>query len=254
MSHRFSRSELLIGKEGLEKLRNSHITIFGIGGVGSYTVEALVRCGVGSLTLVDFDDICLTNINRQIHALSNTVGKAKVEMMKQRVFDINPECSVTAVKEFVTPDNIQELIYKHNTYVVDAIDNVTGKLAIIKYCKSLNIDVISAMGAGNKLDPGKLEITDISKTSICPLARVMRRELKKSGIIAGIKVVYSPEQPLKPNVDVGLEEGSDISTDHVPGKKHKQVPGSISFVPSVAGLLIAGEVVNDIIKIDTDNN
>ncbi|WP_034638977.1 tRNA threonylcarbamoyladenosine dehydratase [Desulfofalx alkaliphila] len=232
--HRFSRTELIIGSQGLHKLKCSKVAVFGVGGVGSYTVEALARAGVGHLLLVDSDDVCLTNINRQIHALDNTVGQAKVKLMADRVKLINPDIKVEAVKEFYTPENGSRFVTSDIDYVVDAIDNVRGKLDLIKRCVENKIPIAAAMGAGNKLDAGALRQADISETSVCPLAKVVRRELKKAGIFRGVKVVYSTEQPIKP-----VKSGQN--TDG------RQVPGSISFVPGVAGLMLASIVVNDLI-------
>ena len=235
MLHRFSRTELLIGPDGLEKLQKSRVAVFGIGGVGASAVEALARCGIGYLVLVDYDDICLTNINRQIHALESTVGRPKVELMKERVLQINPKAVVEAIREFYSPDKSEQLIPDDLDYIVDAIDNVTGKIDLITKAKVKGIRVVSAMGAGNKLDPTAFEVADIAKTSVCPLARVVRRELKKAGISEGVKVVYSKEQPMVP-----LSTGCAL---------RRQIPGSISFVPPVMGMILAGVVVRDIVGI-----
>ena len=235
MLHRFSRTELLIGPDGLEKLQKSRVAVFGIGGVGASAVEALARCGIGYLILVDYDDICLTNINRQIHALQSTVGRPKVELMKERVLQINPKAVVEAIREFYSPDKSEQLIPDDLDYIVDAIDNVTGKIDLITKAKVKGIRVVSAMGAGNKLDPTAFEVADIAKTSVCPLARVVRRELKKAGISEGVKVVYSKEQPMVP-----------LSTSCA---LRRQIPGSISFVPPVMGMILAGVVVRDIVGI-----
>ncbi len=249
MLHKFSRTEILIGKEALQKLGQSKVEVFGVGGVGSYTVEALARAGIGHLVLVDFDEICLTNVNRQLPALHSTVGRAKVEVMRERILDINPEAQVTAYQEFVSPETVDRLVEKDCDYIVDAIDTVAGKLMIIEKAFSLGIPVVSAMGAGNKLDPTKLKVADISETQICPLARIMRKELKKRGITKGLKVVYSPESPRKPDQEKAscskycICPGGDA---HCAAKR--QIPGSISFVPSVAGLFLAAQVINDLIK------
>ena len=245
--HRFARTEMLIGTENLEKLKNSAVIVFGVGGVGSYSVEALARAGVGRLRLVDFDDICLTNSNRQLHALKNTVGKIKVDVMAERVKLINPHIEVEAVKEFYTIENGEELLSGEFDYVIDAIDTITAKLHLIETCVKRGTKVISSMGAGNKLRPELLEIVDISKTSFCPLARVMRKELRKRGIVKGVEVVYSQEFPRKP-----IMEGDCKNNCICPGgdghcTKKRQIPGSISFVPSTVGLLMAGRVVNRII-------
>jgi len=252
MLHRFSRTELLIGPEGLEKLAGSKVAVFGIGGVGSFTVEALARSGVGHLVLVDYDDICLTNINRQLHALQSTIGRPKVELMKERVLEINPKAQVEAWREFYAPDKGDELISDGLDYIVDAIDNVTGKLDLIKKAVEKGIRIVSAMGAGNKLDPTAFEVADISKTSVDPLARVVRRELKKAGILKGVKVVYSKEQPLEPRQNVGDCKRHCICTNKDAVSSctlRRQIPGSISFVPPVMGLILAGVVVRDIVGI-----
>ena len=233
MVNQFSRTELLIKKEGLEKLSRAKVAIFGIGGVGGFVTEGLVRAGVGNIVLIDHDTVSESNLNRLIIATTKTIGKYKVDVMKERILDINPDANVEVHKEFFMPNSGTDIINDGLTYVVDCVDTVTAKLEIINRCKNLGIPVISAMGTGNKLDPSRFEITDISKTSVCPLAKVMRKELKNRGI-TNLKVIYSKEEPIKTGV---IDEES-----------HKQVPGSISFVPSVAGLMIAGEVVRDIIK------
>ena len=235
--NQFSRTELLIGKQGLEKLHNAKIAIFGIGGVGSFVVEGLVRAGVQNFVLVDNDKISLTNLNRQLIATQKTIGKDKVEVAKERILDINPKAKVEVFKEFFLPNSNTNIITKDLTYVVDCIDTVTAKIEIVMQCKNLNIPIISAMGTGNKLNPLKLEVTDIYKTNVCPLAKVMRKELRKRNINE-LKVVYSTEEPIKPNLQ-NYEEKNVTK---------RQVPGSISFVPSVAGLIIAGEVVKEIIE------
>lgn len=244
----FSRTELLIGKEGIEKLRNSKVAIFGIGGVGSFTAEALGRCGIGTLILVDYDDICITNINRQIHATRKTVGKSKVEVMKERLLDINPEANIIIHKELYNEATSETLLQKDYDYVVDAIDMVTSKINLIVKCIEMDIPVISCMGAGNKLDPTKLEITDIYKTSVCPLAKVMRCELRKRGV-KKLKVVYSKETPISPAEGVADCKTKCVCTNKETAKctKRRQIPGSISFVPSAAGLIIASAVVRDIL-------
>jgi len=248
MLHQFSRTELLIGEKALDNLKQSKVAVFGIGGVGSYTVEGLVRAGVGKLVLIDDDCVCLTNINRQLLATRKTVGKAKVEVMKERILDINPDVEVTIFQKFYMPDTANELIFDDYDYIVDAIDTVTGKIDLILKAKAKNIPIISCMGAGNKLDPTKFEVADIYKTSVDPLAKVMRKELKKRGVNS-LKVVYSKELPIMPKET----EGSSCATGCIcpSGTTRKctirrQIPGSISFVPSVAGLIIAGEVVKDI--------
>lgn len=233
----FSRSALLLGEAGLEKLKNARVAVFGVGGVGGYVVEALARSGVGALDLVDNDRVSLSNINRQIVALHSTVGQYKTEVAAARVKDINPEICVRVYNLFFTPETEDEFDFCVYDYVVDAIDTVAGKVALIEKSKRANIPVISSMGAGNKLDPTAFEVADIAKTSVCPLARTMRRELKKRGI-ERVKVVYSKEEPIA----VSLPEGEELPV----GKK--SIPGSVAFVPSVAGLIIAGEVIKDLIK------
>lgn len=229
MSGAFSREERLIGKENVEKLKKFKVAVFGIGGVGSFVVEGLARAGIGNLLLVDNDTIDITNINRQIHANINTVGRNKVDVMKERILSINPEANIEISTEFFMPGS--KLIDNSLDYIVDAIDTVTGKIELVCRANELNIPIISAMGTGNKLDPTKFEVSDIYKTSVCPLAKVMRKELRSRGI-SKLKVVYSKEEPIKPN-------DGDYKT-----------PASISFVPSVAGLIIAGEVIKDLISIE----
>lgn len=244
----FSRTALLIGREALNKLRRSKVAVFGIGGVGTFVVEGLVRAGVGKLVLVDHDCVCLTNFNRQIHATWKTLGRPKVEVMKERILDINPHAQVTTYKKFYLPEYREELIKNDYDYLVDAVDTVTAKIDLVVSARERNIPVISCMGAGNKLDPTKFEVADIFSTSVCPLAKVMRRELRKRGI-PSLKVVYSKEEPIKPD----LTEESCPEDCFCPEKTtreygiKRQVPGSISFVPSVAGLIAAGEVVKDLI-------
>ena len=249
MLNQFSRTELIIGEEGLEKLQKQKIAIFGIGGVGSFVVEGLVRAGIKNFVLIDDDKICLTNINRQIIATRKTVGKYKVDVAKERISEINPDARVETYKEFYMPNSETNIINKNLSYVVDCVDTVTAKIEIIQRCDELNIPVISAMGTGNKLDPSKFEITDIYKTSVCPLAKVMRKELRKRNI-KKLKVIYSKEIPIKP--DDGSEYSCKTNCICPPGTKRKctirnQVPGSISYVPSVAGLMIAGEIVREVI-------
>lgn len=234
MKETFSRTEMLIGADALDKLSRSRVAVFGIGGVGGYVVESLARAGVGAIDLIDNDTVSESNINRQIIALSSTVGQLKTEVMRQRVLDINSDIKVNCINKFVLPDNIDEFDFSVYDYVVDAIDTVSGKLAIIEKAYSEEVPVISSMGTGNKLDPTRFEVTDINKTSVCPLARVMRYELKKRGV-KKLKVLYSKEEPIKPN---------NIQNND----KRKAVPGSISFVPSVAGLIIGSEVIKELIK------
>lgn len=242
MSSQFSRTELLIGKDALEKLRNSKVAIFGIGGVGSSVVEGLTRAGVGNFILVDNDEVSLTNLNRQIIATRKTIGRAKIEVAKERILEINSDAKVKIYKEFFMP-NSKDILDDSVDYIVDAVDTVTAKIELVVRANKLNIPIISSMGTGNKLDATKFEVTDIFKTSVCPLAKVMRKELKKRNI-NGLKVVYSKEEPLTQN-EFTYEEG-DFEKDQEVAKR--QVPGSISFVPSVAGLIISGEVVKDLIK------
>lgn len=247
----FSRTELLLGIEGVKRLKESSVAVFGIGGVGSFTVEALVRSGVGKIAIFDDDKVCLTNINRQLIATRRTLGKPKVEVMRERILDINPKAIVEAYQTFYTKDNADEFDLSKYDYVVDAIDTVSSKLVLIEKVKDSNTPIISCMGAGNKLDPTKLEVADIYKTSVCPLAKVMRYELRKRGITS-LKVVYSKEPARKP---LKNEEDNCMTNCICPkGTTRKctirrQIPGSVSFVPSVAGLIIAGEVITDILDI-----
>ncbi len=229
----FSRTALLLGDEGLEKLKKARVAIFGVGGVGGYVVEALARSGVGALDLIDNDVVSLSNINRQIIALHSTVGRLKTEVAAERARDINPEIRVRCHNLFYLPERADLFDFSVYDYIVDAIDTVSGKLALIERAKEANVPVISSMGAGNKLDATAFEVADIAKTSVCPLARVMRRELKKRGI-EHVKVVYSKEEPIPTPL-----------TDEESGKP---IPGSVSFVPSVVGLIIAGEVVKDLVR------
>lgn len=247
MEHWLSRTERLIGKEAVEKLKSSKVLVFGVGGVGSFCTEALARSGVGTLILVDNDDISISNINRQIHANQKTVGKSKVEMMKNRIMDINPECNVITHQVFVTKENIPEIIKKDIDYVVDAIDTVTSKLDIISYCKENDIEVISSMGTGNKLDPTKFKISDIYKTQTCPLAKVMRRELKRR-CIKKLKVLYSEELPITPEAEANQEENNSKDNNDKITIRKRSTPASIGFVPPVAGMIIASEVVKDLIN------
>ncbi len=233
--NQFCRSGLLIGNDGLEILKNSKVIVFGIGGVGSFVVEALGRTGIGSLVLVDNDVIDISNLNRQIHANQDTVGKVKAEAMKERILSINPECNVEAKQVFISAENINEILTEDIDYVVDAIDTVTSKLALAEYCYKNNIKIIASMGTGNKMDPSQFKVSDVFKTKVCPLAKVMRHELKKRAV-KKLKVVYSEEMPLTP--DKG---------DAVPSAK-RQTPGSMSFVPPVAGMIIASQVVKDLIE------
>ena len=242
MLNQFSRTELLIGKESIEKLQNSKVAVFGIGGVGSFVVEGLVRAGIGNFILVDDDKVCLTNLNRQIIATRKTVGKPKVEVARDRILEINPNANVEIFQEFFMP-NSREILDETVSYVVDSIDTVTAKIELVVRAEKLNIPIISSMGTGNKLDPTKFEVTDIYKTSVCPLAKVMRKELRARNI-KGLKVVYSKEEPIKPDKNLECPPGTVRKCT-----AKNQIPGSISFVPSVAGLIIAGEVIKDIINI-----
>ncbi len=249
MLHSFSRTEMLIGTENLKKLTQSTVAVFGIGGVGTYAAEALARSGVGHFILIDDDDICLTNINRQLHATRFTVGKSKVAEMAKRMKEINPRCNITEMQILYNEENRDQFDFCTYDYVIDAIDMVTAKLDLIETAKKHNVPIISAMGAGNKLNPTMLEVADIYDTEMCPLARVMRRELKKRHI-SSLKVVYSKEKPLAP-IDLTANcRTSCICTnrDRTCDVRH-QIPASISFVPSVSGLIIASEVVKDLIDI-----
>lgn len=234
MPNQFTRTEMLLGSEAVHKLKHCRIAVFGIGGVGGYTVEALARSGVGTLDLIDNDTVSLTNINRQIIALHSTVGMNKTEAAKKRLLDINPNIKINTYNTFFTPENSGEFNFSQYDYIVDAIDTVSGKIELAVQADKANVPIISSMGAGNKLDPTRFEISDIYKTSVCPLARVMRRELKKRNI-RKLKVVYSKEEALSPKCE----------SDEDSGMK-RQTPASIAYVPSVVGLIIAGEVINDI--------
>jgi len=231
MLNQFSRTELLIGKKNMEKLNKSKVAIFGIGGVGSFVIEGLARAGIGNFILIDKDIVDITNLNRQLIAVHSTIGKEKVEIAKKRILDINPNANIKIYKEFFMPDS-KDLFDNSVDYIIDAIDTITAKIELVVRASKLNVPIISSMGTGNKLDPTKFEVTDIYKTSVCPLAKIMRKELKARNI-EKLKVVYSKEQPIK------LESREE---------NEKQVPGSISFVPSVAGLIIASEVIKDIIN------
>jgi len=236
MQNQFSRTELLIGKEKVEKLKAAKVAVFGIGGVGSFVVEGLVRAGIGNFILVDNDKVSPTNLNRQLIATYSTIDRPKVEVTKERILEINPNANVETYKEFFMPDS-KGILDTTVSYIVDAVDTVTAKIELVIRANRLNIPIISCMGTGNKLDPTRFEVTDIYKTSVCPLAKVMRKELKNRGV-KKLKVVYSKEEPIKLNLE---EQDEEI------GKK--RIPASISFVPSVAGLIIAGEVIKDIINL-----
>ncbi|MDO4343161.1 MAG: tRNA threonylcarbamoyladenosine dehydratase [Eubacteriales bacterium] len=250
MEEQFSRTELLIGKEGLERLKNARVAVFGIGGVGGYVVEALARSGVGTLDLIDNDTVCPSNINRQIIALHSTLGRYKTDAARERIADINPEAEVNVYHTFYLPETADQFDFSKYDYVVDAIDTVTGKLMLAEQAKRAGVPVISAMGAGNKMDAAAFEVADISKTSVCPLAKVMRRELKKRGILH-LKVVYSREKPKTPQtLGRNPEEATETqkTAEQAAKRRERQTPGSNAFVPPVVGLMIAGEVVKDLIK------
>ena len=252
MLNQFSRTQLLLGKEAMEKLQKSRVAVFGIGGVGGYVCEALVRSGVGVFDLIDDDKVCLTNLNRQIIATRKTVGKYKADVMKERMQEINPDVEVNVHRCFFLPENAEDFPFEKYDYVVDAVDTVTAKLEIVMQAKKKRVPVISCMGAGNKLDASAFRVADIYKTKMCPLAKVMRRELKKRGV-KELKVVYSEEKPTRPLEDMSISCRSHCICP--PGAKHKcterrDIPGSVAFVPPVAGLIIAGEVVKDLTYID----
>ena len=234
----YSRTKLLLGAGGMEKLKNAKVAVFGLGGVGGYVVEALARSGIGALELVDHDTVSMTNLNRQILATRSTVGRSKAEVAAARVLDIDPHIRVTAREIFFGPDTAQEFDFSQYSYVVDAIDTVTGKLALVTATQAAGVPIISCMGTGNKLDPTRFQIADISKTSVCPLARIMRKECAKRGI-QHLKVLFSTEDPVSP-------AGDAATTEELP-EGRRSLPGSVSFVPSVAGLIIAGEVIKDLI-------
>ncbi len=239
--NQFSRSEWLIGKEATGKLQRSKVAVFGIGGVGSYAVEGLARSGIGSLVLVDCADVHITNLNRQIHATMKTIGRAKVDVMMERILDINPNAQVTIHRDFYTPGESDSIIDDSIDYIVDAIDTVSGKIGLAVLAKEKGIPIISSMGAGNKLDPTRFKVADIYSTSVCPLAKVMRKELRKRNIDS-LKVVYSTEKPIRPV----YESQAGNSTEKDSHGRVRQLPGSVPFVPPVAGLIIAAEVVKDL--------
>ena len=248
MLNQFSRTQLIYGEEVMGRLASSHVAVFGIGGVGGYVVEALARTGIGSVDLIDDDKVCLTNINRQIIATRKTIGKYKVDVARERILDINPDCNVRTFRTFFLPETADQFDFSEYDYVVDAIDTVTGKLSIIEKAKEAGVPVISSMGAGNKVNPGLFEVADIFETSVCPLAKVMRKKKKKRGI-KNLKVVYSKEKPLRPVEDMSISCRQNCVCP--PGTTRKctgrrDIPGSTAFVPSVVGLIIAGEVINDI--------
>ena len=243
MLNQFSRTELLFGKEAIKRLSQCRVAVFGIGGVGGYVCEALARSGIGAFDLIDDDKVCLTNINRQIIATQKTVGRYKVDVMKERILDINPEARVNTYKCFFLPENASDFPFDKYDYVVDSIDTVTAKIELVMSSQKAGVPIMSAMGAGNKLDPTKFRVADIYKTHMDPLAKVMRRELKKRGV-KNLKVVYSEEEPVTPFEDAAEAQADCESERHDP--KRRNLPGSTAFVPSVAGLIIAGEVIKDL--------
>ena len=249
MQDQFSRTRLLFGPEGMEKLKNSHVAVFGIGGVGGYAVEALARSGIGALDLIDDDKVCLTNVNRQLYATRSTVGRYKVEVAEERIRDINPDCRVRAWKTFYMPDTQDQFDFTEYDYIVDAIDTVKGKLTLVEAAKAAGTPIISCMGAGNKTDPTAFRVADIYKTSVCPLARVMRTECRKRRIMH-LKVVYSTEIPVRPLEDpaISCRNHCICPPDTRKCTVRRDIPGSTAFVPSVAGLILAGEVVKDLLK------
>ena len=250
MLNQFSRTQMLFGADGMEKLRRARVAVFGIGGVGGYAVEALARSGVGALDLIDDDRVCLTNLNRQIIATRSTVGQYKVDAAQQRILDINPDAVVRTYKTFYTPETADQFDFTQFDYIVDAIDTVTGKLALAEQAERAGTPIISCMGAGNKLDPTAFEVTDIYKTSVCPLARVMRKELRKRGV-RKLKVVYSKEEAMTPIDDMSISCRTHCICPPGTARKctqRRQVPGSNAFVPAAAGLILAGEVIRDLVR------
>ena len=245
MMNQFSRTELLLGPEAMERLAKCRVAVFGVGGVGGYTVEALARSGIGALDLIDDDKVCLTNLNRQLHATRSTVGTYKVDAAEARIRDINPDCRVTTYKTFFLPETEDQFDFTQYDYVVDAIDTVKGKLALVEKANAAGTPIICAMGAGNKLDPTAFRVADIYQTSVCPLARVMRSECRKRGI-RKLKVVYSREIPLRQAGDSSAVAGEELYPETRKGTARRDIPGSTAFVPAAAGLIIAGEVVKDL--------
>ncbi len=255
MLNQFSRTELVFGKDAMDVLENARVAVFGIGGVGGYTVEALARSGVGSLDLIDDDKVCLTNINRQILATRKTVGKYKVDVAEERVHEINPNCNVKTYKTFYMPDTKDLFDFSEYDYVVDAIDTVTGKLELVMNARAAGTPIICSMGAGNKVDAAAFEVADIYQTSVCPLARVMRSECRKRGI-KKLKVVYSKEKPIRPVEDMAISCRQHCICPPGTARKcteRRDIPGSTAFVPSVVGLIIAGEVIKDLTHFDREN-
>ena len=250
MLTQFARTELLLGSDAVEKLKTQRVAVFGIGGVGGYVCEALVRSGIGAFDLIDDDKVCLTNLNRQIIATRKTIGKYKTDVMRERILDINPEADVRVRHCFFLPENAEEFPFSEYDYVVDAVDTVTAKIALVMKAQEMNVPTISSMGAGNKLDGSQFKVADIYQTKVCPLAKVMRRELKKRGV-KKLKVVYSEEMPTRPVEDLAISCRTNCVCP--PGAQHtcterRDIPGSVAFVPSVAGLIMAGEVVKDLCK------
>ena len=239
MSERFDRTKRLLGAEAMKKLNNAHVAVFGIGGVGGHAVDALARSGIGTITIVDSDEVAVSNINRQLIATTKSVGRKKVQVMKEHLLEINPDIQVEVHDCFFLPETQEQFNFYKYDYVIDAVDTVTAKLALVEACEKAKTPIISSMGAGNKLNPAAFEVADIYKTSVCPLAKVMRRELKKRNI-KHLKVVYSKETPLEP-----IEDEDFVSDEK---RQRRATPGSIAFVPSVAGLILAGEVVKDLTK------
>ena len=238
--NKFARTKLLLGQDGIDKLQASRVAVFGVGGVGGYVCEALVRSGIGTFDIIDNDKVCESNINRQIIATTKTIGRDKVDVMRERMQDINPDVTVNIHKCFFLPENVDEFPFEEYDYVVDAVDTVTAKIALVMKCKEKNVPIISSMGAGNKLDASAFKVSDIYKTKVCPLAKVMRHELKKRGV-KKLKVVYSEELPLTP-----VNDGTNVCEKEDSTIVKRATPGSVAFVPSVAGLIIAGEVVKDL--------
>ena len=250
MLDQFSRTQLLLGEESMKKLSDMRVAVFGIGGVGGYVCEALVRTGIGHFDLIDDDKVCLTNLNRQIIATRKTVGLYKADVMKERMLEINPNVEVNVYKCFFLPENADEFPFADYDYVIDAVDTVTAKVGLVMKCKEMNVPIISSMGAGNKLDASAFKVADIYKTKMCPLAKVMRHEMKKRGV-KKLKVVYSEEKPTRPIEDMSISCRTHCICP--PGAQHKcterrDIPGSVAFVPSVAGMIIAGEVIKDLTK------
>lgn len=248
MLTQFSRTELLLGKEAMDRLSKARVAVFGVGGVGGYACEALVRSGIGAFDLIDDDKVCLTNLNRQIIATRKTVGRYKTDVMKERMLEINPDVDVAIHKCFFLPENADEFPFEEYDYIIDAVDTVTAKIELVMKAQEKNVPIISSMGAGNKLDASMFQVADIYKTKVCPLAKVMRRELKKRGV-KKLKVVYSEEKPTRPIEDMAISCRTNCICP--PGAKHtcterRDIPGSVAFVPSVAGLIIAGEVIKDL--------